>query len=388
MANDLSVIEHKILARGLLALRQQVIMPRLVNNSYSTDAAQKGDVVNVPIPVAQAASAVTPAAVPPTPASKTPTNVQIALDQWYHSDFHLTDKELTEVDKNQHFFPMQASEAIKALANQVNVNIMSNYLGVYGYHGTAGTTPFGATPGVSDATNVRKILNQQLCPKSDRRLVLDYDAEENALVLAAFSDLEKTGDQKVKIEGVLGRKYGFDIAADDHAPLHTAGTITTGLIVKASTVHAVGATSIVCTTAASTGACALLTGDIILIAGDSQTYVLTADATETAAATDVTLSISPPLKVATAGSEAVTVKASHRVNLAFHRDAFAFATRPLMGSLADLQLGSRILSMQDPVSGIVLRLEIMREFKQTVWDFDILWGSKLVRAELACRLAG
>jgi len=82
------------------------------------------------------------------------------------------------------------------------------------------------------------------------------------------------------------------------------------------------------------------------------------------------------------------VEDTHVVNLAFHKDAFAYATRPLAASSMDMALGSRIVTIQDPVTGVVLRLEVSRQHKQVVWEFDILWGAKLVRPELAVRIAG
>jgi argininosuccinate lyase len=100
----------------------------------------------------------------------------------------------------------------------------------------------------------------------------------------------------------------------------------------------------------------------------------------------VTLNISPPLKTALVGSEAVAVKASHAVNLAFHRDAIAFATRPLVDQMDGL--GNIINTATDPVSGLALRLEISREHKRTRFSYDILYGATLVRADLAARLAG
>ena len=42
----------------------------------------------------------------------------------------------------------------------------------------------------------------------------------------------------------------------------------------------------------------------------------------------------------------------------------------------------------DPQTGITLRLEVSRQYKQVVWEFDLLWGSKLIRPELATRIAG
>lgn len=386
--NTLDTLMPKILSRSLIHLREQVRMPRLVNSNFSADAAEKGDTIDVQIPQSRSASAVTPSNTSPDPAATTTVKVQVPLDQWYHDGFKLSDKDLKEIDSRRDFVPVQMAESVRALANQVNQHIMAQYKGVYGYVGTAGTTPFGSSAKTTDAINARKVLHQQLCPREMRRAVIDFDAEANALALDAFADADKAGENLVKIEGEMGRKFGIDWYTDDHVPTHTAGTITTGLIAKASTAQAVGLKSIVCTTAASTGACALKEGDIITFGSDPQTYVLTADATEASAATDVTLSIEPGLKIALAGSEAVAVKASHVANLVFHPNAFAFAMRSLAADEAALGLGNQIMSMQDPVTGIVLRLELARQWKQTVWDLDILWGAKLVRPELACRIAG
>ena len=111
--------------------------------------------------------------------------------------------------------------------------------------------------------------------------------------------------------------------------------------------------------AKATNAAGLKEGDILTIAGDAQTYVV---------------------------MEAVTVSGSHVMNLAFHRDAIAFATRPLMDSANGL--GNLIQSAVDPVSGLSLRLEVSREHKRTRFSYDILYGADVVRRELGCRIAG
>jgi len=416
MANNLDDILPKILARGLLALREAAVMPRLVNGDYAQEAAKKGDTINVPIPSAVSTSDVAPSNTPPVPASTTIETVPIPLNYWRQNDaIHLTDKDLVEIDAREDFLPMQMSEAIRTLANDVNRSIHEEYRGpvrgVFGVTGTAGTTPFGTSVGVKSATQVRKILNQQVCPKDNRRGVLDFDAEAQALELEPFFSANNTLSADVILEGEIGRKFGIDWVADDEVITHIAGTILAGATrtaaVNNGAGYAIGIDTINIDNGAEVSvAGTLLNGDIFTFAGHAQSYVVVDNAasaefanvtdnqagtvgTYTFAANAITaLKFFPALQTAVADDEVLTVIDDHVVNLVFHRDAFAFATRPLTQSTQDLALGSKIMSMQDPKTGIVLRLEVSRQHKQVVWEFDILWGTRLIRAELAARLLG
>jgi len=394
MANTLTAILTQILARGMRTLRQPCLMTRLVNTDYSLEAKMKGKTIDIPLSTAMTAADVTPAATPTAPTGLTPRVAQITLNNWKHADFALNDQEVGRIRADQDFVPLQMDEAFKSLANAINASVFDTYTGIYGYVGTAGTTPFGSGVEVASATGLRKVLHEQVCPKDNRRAVLDFAAEAAALNLSPFSDAEKRGNPATKTTGELGTIFGFDWNSDDSVPSHTAGTITTGAIVKAATAHAIGVKTIICTTAASTGAVALLEGDIVTFAGDDQTYVLTAAVTQATAATDFSLSIEPGLKIATSGSEAVTVKATHVVNLGFHRDAFGLAMRaPDAGIKALLGQGKagnvmESVILQDPVTKLIMRLELIRGYKMTMWDVDCLWGTALVSPERASRLAG
>lgn len=403
-ANSLSNIMPKILARGLMSLRTRCVMPRLVNSDYGVEAAKKGTTIDVPVPVAVSTSGVSPSNVLIAPTGLTPAYVQITMDQWQQNDpIGLTDKDLVEIDAKEHFLPMQLGEAIKALASDVNQEIIDNYRnanrGVYGIAGTLsdgfGQTPFDATnQGVSGATLARKVLNIQLCPKTDRRGVVDYACEANMLELSQFSDAEKIMSAVVRMEGEIGRKYGIDWVADDDVPTHTPGTLEdAGTCLATGTA---GQAYVSLTNTSGSGETVLL-GDILTFAGDSQTYNVIARSASaeygsgiyTFAGTPdtVIVGINPVLQTSPSGA-AVTPYAEHVVNMAFHRDAFAFATRPLLDVTQEYGLGSRLLSMQDPVTGLILRLEVSRQHKQTVWEFDILWGSELIRPDLATRIVG
>ena len=386
--NTMTAILPKILARGLMTLRERAVMPRLVNGDYSKDAAKKGATIDVPVPTAVSTIDVTPSHTPPEASGATPEVVQVPLNNWkQNSPIHLPDKEIAEIDRNRHFLPMQLDEAIRGLANDVNDDIMAEYLGIYGWAGGSDAIPFNSTDGVIDATEPRKVLNEQKAPKGFRRGVIDFDAEANMLALAAFADAEKTQSAEVKIEGEIGRKYGIDWVADEAVPTHTCGTLSNGSTHTAKVndaAYTVGEKTVDIDETTLTGT--VVIGDIFTVAGDSQTYVVTANATAAANAI-AGMAFLPASKVAWADDAVVTFKDTHKVNLVFHRDAFAFAMRPLASQTLNPGGNSQIMSMQDPVTGIVLRLEVSRQHKQVVWEFDILWGAKLVRAELACRLA-
>jgi len=377
MANTFTEVIPKLLAQGLTALRENAVMPRLVNGDYGKVAAEKGTTIDVPIPSAITATAVSPNNTAPVTADVAPTSAQIPLDQWFEAAFYLTDKDMLEIQGGT--IPMQASEAIKAIGNNVDKYLLGLYKDVYGYQGTAGTTPFATD--TSDATGINKVLHNQLAPNSPRWAVINPDAEANALGLRAFQDMSFSGSAQGLIDGKVGRKLGFGWLMDQNVPTHTSTVLTAGNA-TVNGAHAVGVTSV--SIAKATNAAPLVNGDIITFAGDTQTYVVTTAVT--LAVGNTAVSISPALKVAAAGGEAMALKASHTVNFAFHRDCIAFASRPLL--TVGTGLGTRIMQSTDPVTGLSLRLEVSREHKRTRFSYDILYGAAVVRPEFGVRLAG
>lgn len=376
MSNTLTNVVPQLLAQGLLALREFSIMPRLVNRNYDIMAAQQGSTITIPIPSAVAVQSVTAAATPATNTQLSPTYASIVMDKWEEAPFTLSDKELMEIMAGT--IPMQASEAIKALANKVDTDILSLYKKVYGCAGTAGVTPFAST--IADATAVRKILNNQLAGMNDRRMVINADAEANALGLTAFHDMSMSGSAQGLIEGKINRKLGFDWFMSQNMPYHTCGTRgATAYSINTATA-AIGATNVTITGDAGT----ITEGEIFTVAGDTQTYVTLADCTTT------NLKFAPAAKKAWSNTSVITFKGAassqYAVNLGFHRDALAFVTRPLADNTDGL--GNIIQSAVDPISGLTLRLEVSREHKRTRFSYDILYGYACVRAELAARLIG
>ena len=372
MANTWKEVVPKLLAQGLMALREQIVLPQLVNRAYDAQAGLKGSNIDVPIPSALTATEVTPSTTPPPNVDSAPTIVSIPLNQWYEAPFHLTDRE--ELEVMQGVIPMQASEAIKALANTVETHLFGFYTGVYGFAGMPGTTPFASD--LTAFTDARKTLHEQLAPFDPRYCVIDPDAEANALNLRAFQDASYRGDAAGIVAGQIGRKLGSLWVMSQQVPTHIAGT-GSGYLVNKGGGQAIGDTDIT----VDAGSGTILIGDIVTFAGHDQPYAVTA------ALASNQFRIAPGLQAAVADDAAVTLKETHVVNLVFHRDAIAFATRPLEGTVRP-GLGSVVETAVDPMSGLALRLEVTRQHKQTRWAYDILWGAALVRPELAVRLAG
>ena len=147
---------------------------------------------------------------------------------------------------------------------------------------------------------------------------------------------------------------------------------------------------------------ALVVGDTFTFAGDTQQYVATATAAGAAAAT-VAVAFYPGKKVAATGGEAITGAAGtgwgdgagttnaavdHVANMVFNRDCFALAMRAPGAGLKDFYNNEYSFTMGDPVSGLVFRLELIRNYKSVTWELDTLFGVKCVRPELGVKILG
>lgn len=378
MVNTLTNVIDKLLARGLLALREQAITPQLVNREYETTPGTQGSTIDVPVPSAVAVQDVTPAATPPATADQTPGTVPIQLSRWKEAPFHLSDKDMSEISASADYLPMVASEAIRAIANEVDSYVLSLASKFYGIQGTAGTTPFASA--ITDAAQVRKVLNKQLAPMDSRWLVMDPDAEANALELRAFHDASFGVGAQAILDGQITRRLGFSWAMDQNVQTHTAGT-GTNFLVNNGGGYAVGTKTL----AVDTGTGTLLVGDLITFASHTQTYVVTS------ALSGGSVSIEPGLVTAVADNEAITGPGdtggigTHVMNAAFHRDAIALVSKPLVASSHPASI---IRSAVDPVSGLALRLEVSREHKRDRYSYDVLYGAEVIRRELGARLLG
>jgi hypothetical protein len=370
----------KILAQGLKCLRQNAVMSRLVTRDYQGAAAQKGDVINIPLSTAQTVTDVSPSVAYVTGQDSTPTKVQVTLDFWKKSSFFMTDKDVQEA-MDGHVI-RQAEEAVKALSNAVDSFILAKHTALYGLVGTPGTTAFNGS--LLQAKQARVLLNKQLAPDDGSRVaVLDPDAEGALGVVPEVLKANERGDNQGIIKGVVGEKLGFKWYMDQNVTSYTPGTAwATGYTVSSLSATA-GDTTLKITNTTASGT--IKVGDIFTIGGATQQYVVTVTATFSATV-PMAITFTPALASDVSAAIALTVIGTAYVaNLAFHPNAFAWASRPL-GDIPGL--GNEISSMTDPISGITLRVEAQRQNKQTMIEFDILGGAACIRRQLAVKIAG
>jgi hypothetical protein len=221
-------------------------------------------------------------------------------------------------------------------------------------------------------------------------MMVSGSLEAGLLNLSAFSQSQGAGDAGVQTQmrGYLGRKFGFEVFANQNTPTHTSGTMA-DVAGAVDGVHAVGVTSMLIKSL--TDGDTIKAGDSFSIAGFTQRYVVTADVTTGTPTTKATVSIFPALKVATAGNEVVTFKAAasplvKKQNLAFHRNWAALAMAPLtdMGN----QLGAKIATVIDPITGLTLRSRIFYDGDKSTIKvaLDALWGVKVLDPNRCVRM--
>lgn len=388
MSNTInSLLVDRIYAMGLKALRRQTALLRYVTTYEKEvmDNSFRGDTVVVPIPSQRSDSDVTdvvPSNTPPVPSDITLRYASVTLSNWKKVNFALTDFEVSKLSAGT--MSDEFSGAIDVLAGNIIRSVMANYTGIYQYAGTAGTTPFASS--TASVASARKLLNISGAPMENRAIILNFDADANAIGLSLFQQYLQKGDTQTLMEGTIKRALGFDWAVDGYLPTFTGGTLSNGTS-KAALINGaatVGDSTIDIDSGPLTGT--LVVGDLFTVAGDTQQYVVTENKTASSNAISA-LAFSPPAKVAWADNAVVTFVADHDVAaLALHRQAIAFASKPLDD--VTLEGGSQIRQIPDPVSGLTLCLEITRQYKQTVAEFSCLWGSALVRPECAVRILG
>jgi len=284
--------------------------------------------------------------------------------------------------------------AMAVLASSIESDALTNMTKqVYNGVGTAGTTPNA----LSIFGNARAKLNQFLAPKDNNRF-LQIDSLAMSSMVDTLKGLFQDANsiKKQYLEGMIGRTAGFDWYENERILYHTTGsdhttvTVNDGAIATGdSTLTFAGGTLSVGTIFTIANVYAVhpetkvaysFLKQFVVTAVNGNDYTFSPAIHSTGALQNV-----DALPVTTAAVTAVgSASTTYPQHLAYHQDAFAFAT-------ADLEMPQGVhFASRQVYDGISIR--VVRAYDINNDNFpcrlDVLYGYNAIRPELACRITG
>jgi hypothetical protein len=366
MGNTL-LTAQRIADEAALQLENNMVMANLVHRGYSTEFQKgRGSTIFIRNPGTFEAKDFSSTV---DVQNITESSIAVILDKFKDISVEIGTKELSLdiVD-----FSVQVLQPImRAHAQQVDYDIL-NVVSA----GIAGHTTVSGTPALSDLANLMGQLNLQKVPMQDRRVVLSAMTDAKYIALDALANADKRGKSLTIDEAHIGRVLGADFYMDQNVQTHTSGiSDTAGAFKGAATAGATAAT-----VDALTDDEVVAAGDVFKVVGSDRGYlVVTGGTVDT---NTVTITFTPALDAAVLDDAVVTFQDSHKMNLGFHRNAFALASAPLQPPMGGATYG--VATYKGITCRTVMGYNMSTKVNQL--SVDILYGVKLLNKELAARL--
>jgi hypothetical protein len=354
-----------------------------VSMDNSVERAAINETVRIPITQAQTSAANTPAVTPPDTGDQTIENETIKITTSKHVPIRWNGEQTLGYGNTGLFSSTMAdqfAQAFRTLTNEMETDIASEYGRASRAYGTAGTTPFGTS--LQDAAEIKKILDDNGAPASDRHIVIDTSAGVNLRTLANLNQTNTAGTDETLRRGVLLPVFGMDIRESAQIQTHTKGTAT-GM--DCTAIEPIGEVTLA-VDGSDSGT--ILIGDVLTnVTGADPNKYIVLSATASGAASGNIVIAKPGLLQATAINDELAIGANYVANMAFHRSAIHLATRmPAQPEGGDLAVDSVIVT--DPVSGLSFEAALYKQYLQNVIHIRIAWGTKLIKPEHAAILLG
>lgn len=362
------------------------------DDSFAKSGAKIGDSLKIRLPNQYTVR--TGATLSAQDTSEISTTLQVATQKGVDLNFTSVDLTMSLDDFSKRIL----QPAMSVLAANIEADALSMMLDVY-----QSVSNIGSAITFGKLMSSRKVLNDALAPMDDSRSIL-LNTQDNADLVDALKGLfqDSSAIKEQYREGSMGRTGGYNFFENTLIANQATGTAAaaTGYTVNGA-VTANGSTAVTLAAGANT----FKKGDVITFVGCNrvhpetkadtgvlQQFVVTADYAGGAGS----LSFAPAIytsggrqNVVAAGiANGVAVakiggaSAIYKPSLAFHKDAFAFAT-------ADLVMPQGVdFASRQVLDGISMR--IVRQYDINNDKFpcrlDVLYGYKTIRPELACRI--
>ena len=213
MAN--TILTPEVIAReALMVLRNNAVMAKLVHRDYSDEfVGAVGDTITVRKPAKFVANEFTGNI---QVQDATETGVSVTMDKHLDVSFAVTSKQMT-LDIAD-FSKQLLVPAMQAFADKVDKELIAAGFSQGGQFNIAEACT------TADVLTYRKKLSDNAAPLADRRFVCNTATEADLLGNELFVSAEKVGDNGTALrEASIGRKFGFDIYADQNFDSDQAG---------------------------------------------------------------------------------------------------------------------------------------------------------------------
>lgn len=320
------------------------------------------------------------------------TSVSLQVSTMKGVDLNFSSSELTlSLDD---FSKRVLDPAISVLVANVENDYKSVYKQVYQ---AANVVTLTAALDFDTLADSERRMTNALAPTSNR--TVNLNTRQNMEFISAAKALFHASDniEKQYKEGMMGRTLGYDVLRNTIWGQHTSGSDASAYTIS-------GANQTGATLTVTTGTGTFLLGDIVTLAGCNRVHPETkADTgelmqfvvTATTGTSISSLAISPAIIITGATQNvaasptdtgAITkvggASKAFDLGLAYHEDAFTFAT-------ADLQLPQGVdFARREVLDGVSVR--VVRQYTinndQYPCRVDILYGFKAIRPELAVRI--
>ena len=393
LANSILTI-NMITNRALAILHQKCNFIGTINRAYDDSFAQSGAKIGTALRIRLPNQYVIRNGAVLNTQDTVENSVTLNVTNQFGVDVNFTTQELT---MSMDDFAYRVLEpAIAVLAANIEAFALNMVLDVYNQ-----VNGMGAANTFKNVLLARKALVDNLTP-ADAQRYIRMDTQTNVDVVDALKGLfqQSTDIASQNHDGVLGRTGGFEFAENTFLTPFTRGAENGAYVLNG--IPATGATTAVVATGAGAGN----KGDVFTIAGVNrvhpetkvntgvlQQFVLTANYAGGAG----TIAFSPALNYAANGLQNVnaapatnaaltfagTASTAYQQSIAYHKNAFTFATADL------IMPGGVDMAARRVMDGISMR--IVRQYDinndRLPCRIDVLCGAQTIRPQLAARIA-
>lgn len=377
MANQFVTLKN-IARRTLTRLTDNILFPQLCYRNYADTFQKRGDTIQIPVPVKLEAKDFNQESGVEFQ-DDVEESVDLKLDKLATVDIEYTAiQSATNVDDLDALFIQPAASA---LAEKINRDGFGLYRDIKANTGIAGTPP----DSLNAFAAATLLLNENKAPQQNRYAVWSPQATSGLQQISAIVATSSYGTNETILTGEIGKVFGLRNFMSQAVCYHEAGTLSGTTHVLTISKKNAGAFPTLEITASGGSAInisgkGLVRGDILF--ADDYDLLVTADCTASSD-TKITVPVSANDFARANVGDVVNIILSHEANLVFHKEAFAFATRPLMAPA-----GAESYTVTN--NGISLRVvrSYDQKYKKDLLSMDVLYGYKTIRPELAVRYMG